>query len=42
MNSWPYVIAAYALVLGSTAILVLASLSAMRKAERAVEEVKRR
>lgn len=42
MNSWPFVIAAYSLVLGATAILVLASLSAMRKAERAVEELKRK
>ena len=42
MNSWPFVIAAYALVLGSTAILVISSLAAMRKAEREVEELKRR
>ena len=41
MNSWPFVIAAYALVLGATAILVIASLAAMRKAERDVEELKR-
>ncbi|WP_265529563.1 heme exporter protein CcmD [Sphingomicrobium marinum] len=42
MNSWPFVIAAYALVLGATAILVIASLGAMRRAERDVEELKRR
>lgn len=42
MNSWPFVIAAYALVLGATAILVFASLGAMRRAESDVEELKRR
>ena len=33
MNPWPFVIAAYALALGGTALLVLWSWIAMRRAE---------
>ncbi|MEQ7872848.1 hypothetical protein ABDK56_02425 [Sphingomonas sp. ASV193] len=33
MNPWPFVIAAYALVLGGTALLLVRSALAMRKAE---------
>ena len=42
MNHWAFVIAAYAIVLGGTAILLFASLSAMRKAEARADEVTRR
>lgn len=42
MNHWAFVIAAYAIVLGGTAILLLASLAAMRKAEARAEEVTRK
>jgi hypothetical protein len=34
MNPWPFVIAAYAVVLGATAVLALVSYLAMRRAER--------
>ncbi|MDF2494654.1 MAG: hypothetical protein K0S66_1588 [Sphingomonas sp.] len=34
MTAWPYVIAAYAVALGATALIVLASWRAMRRAER--------
>jgi len=34
MNPWPFVIAAYAVVLGGTGLLALASYLAMRRAER--------
>jgi hypothetical protein len=42
MNPWPFVIAAYALALVGTAGLVLASLVAMRRAERRADEITRR
>ena len=42
MNHWAFVIAAYAIVLGGTAILLLAGLAAMRKAEARAEEVTRK
>ena len=34
MNPWPFVIAAYGVTLGGTALLVLLSWLAMRRAER--------
>jgi len=34
MNPWPFVIAAYAVVLGATAWLALVTYLAMRRAER--------
>ncbi len=42
MNPWPFVVAAYALVIAGTIVLTLASLVAMRKAERQAEELTRR
>ena len=42
MNQWPFVAAAYALAVVGTAALLLASFVAMRKAERAAEELTRR
>jgi hypothetical protein len=42
MSQWPFVIAAYGLALFGTAGLVLISFVAMRKAERAAEELTRR
>ena len=41
MNPWPFVIAAYALTLLATAALVLLSWRKMRKAEVAVEQLKK-
>ena len=42
MNHWPFIIAAYALTGFGTAVLALWSLIAMRRAERAVEEMNER
>ncbi len=42
MNQWPFVIAAYAVAGFATVALTLASFVRMRKAERAVESLKRR
>jgi len=42
MNQWPFVIAAYAVAGLGTLALTLASYARMRKAERAVESLKRR
>ena len=42
MNPWPFVIAAYAVVLGGGGGLVLLSLLAMRRAERRIDELGRR
>jgi len=42
MNQWPFVIAAYAVAGLGTLVLTLVSLAQMRKAERAVESLKRR
>ena len=42
MSQWPFVIAAYAVAGFGTLALTLASYAAMRKAERAVESLKRR
>ncbi len=41
MNQWPFVIAAYAVAGLGTLALTAVSLIAMRKAERAVESLKR-
>lgn len=38
MNHWPFILAAYGLTALATAVLSLASLIAMRRAERAVAE----
>ena len=42
MNSWPFVIAAYTLTLGGTAVLVLWSWRSMRAAEALADSLKRR
>lgn len=34
MNAWPFVLAAYGVTLGGTALLALASWRAMRRAEK--------
>ena len=38
MNHWAFVIAAYAIALGATAVLLLLSWRSMRRAERAAED----
>jgi hypothetical protein len=42
MNPWPFVIAAYVITLGGAAIITGWALTAMRRAERAVEGLKDR
>ncbi len=42
MNLWAFVIAAYAIVLGGTAILLALSWRGMRRAEARADEVTRR
>jgi hypothetical protein len=42
MNQWPFVIAAYAVAAVGTVSLLVASLVAMRKAERAADVLRRR
>lgn len=42
MSQWTYVAAAYAVTLGATLALLAQTLVAMRRAERAVDELKRR
>ena len=42
MNPWPFVIAAYAVAIGLTALLLLWSLSAMRRAEAAADALRRK
>jgi hypothetical protein len=42
MNPWPFVTAAYAIALGGTAVLVLWSWLAMRRAEAEANKVSRR
>jgi hypothetical protein len=42
MNPWPFVIAAYGITGIGTLALAILSFAAMRKAERAVEELRRR
>ena len=39
MNYWPFIIGAYAIALGATAVLLLRSWRSMRRAERAAEDV---
>ena len=39
MNPWPFVIAAYAIALGATMVLVAASYAAMRRAEARLERI---
>ena len=41
MNSWPFVIAAYAITLVATFALLVSSFVTMRAAERSAEELKR-
>jgi hypothetical protein len=42
MSQWPFVIAAYAVAIGATLALAVASFVAMRAAERAAEALRRR
>ena len=42
MNPWPFVIAAYAVTVGTTGALLLWALATMRRAEAAAEALKRR
>ena len=42
MNPWPFVIAAYAIAIGLTALLLFASFAAMRRAEAAADAIRRK
>lgn len=42
MNPWPFVAAAYAVAIGGTIALVIASYAAMRRAERKAEALTRK
>lgn len=42
MNQWPFVIAAYAVTVGGTGVLLLWSLASMRRAEAAAEALTRK
>jgi hypothetical protein len=42
MNHWPFIVAAYALTIGGTLALVVASLVAMRRAEARADAIRRR
>lgn len=42
MNHLPFIIAAYAIVLVSTALVIIASYAAMRKAEAKAEQLSKR
>lgn len=42
MNPWPFVIAAYALSIGSTGVLLLWAFSSMRRAEAAADALRRK
>ncbi len=42
MNPWPFVAAAYVIGTGATAALLAASWSAMRRAERAADALRRK
>ena len=42
MNPWPFVIAAYAVAIIATAILILWAASSMRRAEAAADALRRR
>lgn len=41
MNHWDFITAAYALVIAATAIVLTTSYVAMRRAERAAEDLRR-
>ncbi|RHW17057.1 heme exporter protein CcmD [Sphingomonas gilva] len=41
MNHWPFILAAYGVVAAAMALLIGASWRAMRRAERAVEDLRR-
>jgi len=41
MNHWPFIIAAYALAIGGTVALTVASFLAMRRAEARADAVRR-
>ena len=41
MSHWPFVAAAYAVAILATALLILWSAGAMRRAERRLEEIER-
>lgn len=41
MNHWPFIIAAYGIVVAGMALLIVVSWRAMRRAERAVEDMRR-
>jgi hypothetical protein len=42
MSQWPFVIAAYAVAIGLTAVLLLWSFASMRRAEAAADALTRR
>ena len=42
MNHWPFVFAAYAIVLISTAMVIVNSFAAMRNAERKADQLSKR
>ncbi|HET9354927.1 MAG TPA: heme exporter protein CcmD [Sphingomicrobium sp.] len=42
MSHWPFVLAAYAIALGATAVLLLLSWRSMRRAEQAAQDVANR
>ena len=42
MNHWPFIVAAYAIAVGGTGVLLAASLIAMRRAEARADAVTRR
>lgn len=42
MNPWPFVIAAYGITLAATIVLLVTSLSSMRRAEADVEAITRK
>jgi hypothetical protein len=42
MNHWPFIVAAYAITIGGTAAVLVASLLRMRRAERRADALTRR
>ena len=42
MNHWPFIVAAYALAIGGTLALTLASYATMRRAEKRADAVRRK
>ena len=42
MNHWPFIAAAYALTIGASIAIAAAAFVAMRRAERAAEDIRRR